>query len=278
VTTQEQQTAEDERAGQALDVLPDPWEQAGLIPPRRLGSLLSASRAAKGLTLADMALQSNGEFSLSALASIERGTTPVFGPDLERVVELYGLEADSFIPTRSKLVVDMDEGRMWVSETRHRAKVGRQATRSEVLARYLSMVYCMRGIDPGTRVTLRVEDLDVLGASLGTGVGRIVSDLEALMDDPGGQVTWRSRLLKKSVLVPAAGLLVAFCGAGALVLTSGGDAGAAERQPAAPAATSATGEDVGFHAAGDVAGDVRLGPAVVQERNADGTPGPVVDR
>ena len=276
MSTQQQQTAEEELGGGALDVLPDPWELAGLIPPRRLGALLSESRATKGLTLADMALESEGRFSLSALASIERGTTPVFGPDLEEVVELYGLESTNLVPTRSKLVVDLEEGRMWVAETRHRTKVGRQATRQDVLARYLSMVYCMRGIDPGTHITLRNEDLDVLGASLGTGLGRIVSDLEALMEDPGGRITWRSRLLKKSVLVPAAGLLVAFCGAGALVLTSGSDAGATESDPAA------TTTDVGDHATvedgGQLAGELRLGPAVVQERNADGSPGPVVDR
>ncbi len=270
MTTQEQQTEEQERAG-GLDVLPDPWEQAGLIPPRRLGSLLSESRAAKGLTLADMAIESAGRFSLSALASIERGTTPVFGPDLEEIVELYGLESDSFIPTRSRLVLDLDEGRMWVSETRHRSKLGRQATRSEVLSRYLSMVYCMRGVDPGTQITLRAEDLDVLQDSLGLGIGRIVSELEVLMDDPEGQVSWRSRLLKRSVLVPAAGLLVAFFGAGALVLTSG-DAGAAE------APQHDEGQEAQASATAAPSDEVELGPAVVQERDADGNPGPIVDR
>ncbi len=270
MTTQEQQTEEQERAG-GLDVLPDPWEQAGLIPPRRLGALLSESRASQGLTLADMALESEGRFSLSALASIERGTTPVFGPDLEEIVELYGLESSSFIPARSKLVLDLDEGRMWVSETRHRTKVGRQASRSDVLSRYLSMVYGMRGIDPGTHITLRNEDLDVLQETLGVGVGRIVAELESLMDDPGGQVSWRSRLLKRSVLVPAAGLLVAFFGAGALVLTSG-DAGAAE------ASQQDNGQATELDSSGVPSDEVELGPAVVQEREADGTPGPIVER
>jgi transcriptional regulator with XRE-family HTH domain len=283
VTRQQHQTDEpraDQTSGtksQALDVLSDPWEQAGLIPPRRLGTLLSRARAATGTTLAEMATISEGWFTMSALASIERGTTPVFGPDLHRIVELYGVEADSLIPTRSKLVVDLDEGRMWVSHTPHKARLDRRAAHNDVLSRYLSMVYCMRDIDPGTHITLRVEDLDVLGESLGTGVSRIVDDLEHLMDDPGGQVSWRARILKRSVLIPAAGLLVAFCGAGALILASGDEpAGASERPVATAERPGAEGPAV--EQAGLPTTEVRLGPAVVQERLGDGTPGPIVER
>jgi hypothetical protein len=263
-----------ETTGQALDLLSNPWEQAGLIPPRRLGALLSGARAATGTTLAEMAEASDGWFTLSALASIERGTTPVFGPDLERVVELYGVEVDSLIPSRSKLVVDLDEGRMWVSQTGHKARLHHRSTHDDVLSRYLSMVYCMRDIDPGTHITLRVEDLDVLGASLGTGVDRLVADLEALMDDPGGKITWRARLLKRSVLIPAAGLLVAFCGAGALILTAADEPAGATVEPA----HLSTGRPADAATEGLPTTEVRVGPAVVQERLADGTPGPVVDR
>ena len=258
--------------GNGLELLPDPWEHAGLIPPRRLGALLSESRSRQGATLADVAEASNGRFSFATLASVERGTTALTEKELSKVAELYGVQADSLIPTRSRLVVDLEEGRMWVAQTRHKARLDGRSTTHDVLARYLSMVYCMREIDPGTKITLRVEDLDVLGAALSTGVDRVAADLEALMDDPDGTVSWRARLLRRSVLIPAAGLLVAFSGIGALILTQASDptpAGASE-----PATATAGGT-------GDVApgpDDVRIGTAVVQERNADGTPGPITER
>ncbi len=259
-------------SGKGLELLPDPWEHAGLIPPRRLGALLSESRSKQGATLADVAEASNGRFSFAALASVERGTTALTEKELAAVADLYGVESDSLIPTRSRLVVDLEEGRMWVAQTRHKARLDGRSTQHDVLARYLSMVYCMREIEPGTKITLRVEDLDVLGTALSADVERVAADLESLMDDPDGSVSWRARLLRRSVLIPAAGLLVAFCGVGALILTQASDptpAGASEPTVATAAAT------------GDVApgaNDVRVGPAVVQERNADGTPGPITER
>ena len=118
------------------------WEQVSLVPQRRLGALLSSARAAKGLTIEQVAEQSGGRFSIAALASVERGSCPSSDPELRVLSELYGIEASSLVPARSKLIIDLDEGLISVEDTR--TKLPRHARdREDVLSRYLAMVYSM---------------------------------------------------------------------------------------------------------------------------------------
>jgi len=242
------------------------WESGSLIPPRRLGALLSAARASKGFTLEDLAAKSNGRFTLAALSSIERGTRDVSDEDAAKLSAIYELETTSLVPPRSKLIVDLDEGLLQIDD-RH-ARIGRSTpSRDEVLARYLTMVYSMRRLEPGTSIPLRIDDLDVLGRALRVGSRTLEADLEALIANPGDLLGWRSRLLKRRVLIPAAGVMVALLGVGALVLVGAQDpAQASVDVPAAAPTTSAP------------LVEASIGAAVVQERNADGTEGPVVVR
>ena len=240
-------------------------EQISLVPQRRLGALLSSARAAKGFTLEEVAEQSGGRFSTAALASIERGTRTSSDPELRALSALYGLEATSLVPARSKLVIDLDEGLMVVED--NRTKLSKHARdREDVLSRYLAMVYSMRQLEPGTQVPLRVDDLDVLGRALRVGTRTLESDLLSLMSNPR-DVGWRSRVLRKKVLIPAAGVLVAVCGAGALVLVSSDGA-----------AQSGTSLHNGVQGTSLVSVGAQVGSAAVQERAADGSPGPIVVR
>ena len=193
------------------------WSRGGLVPPRRLGALLSSARAANGLTLEDVVHRADGVFSLAALASIERGTTYLTDSELRWLADLYGIETTGLVPSRSKLVIDLDDGVLQVPDHR-RVKVDHHAGRDEVLSRYLAMVYSMRHIDPGTRITLRVDDLETLGRALGDGPSHLTADLQALMMDDHGLVNDRFELLRRKILVPAAGILVALLGATSLVL------------------------------------------------------------
>ena len=243
------------------------WERGSLIPPRRLGTLLSEARARKGFTLEDLAERSNGRFSLSALSSIERGSRDVSDEDAKRLAAIYELEATSLVPPRSKLIVDLNEGLLTVDD--RTLRVGRSTpSRDEVLARYLTLVYSMRRLDPGAPLTLRVDDLDVLGRALRVGSRTLEADLEALIAHPDQLLGWRSRLLKRRVLIPAAGVMVALLGVGALVLVQGPqtvDAGT--NDPASVPAASVV-----------VSVPTDIGSAVVQERLPDGSAGPVVVR
>jgi len=251
------------------------WDEIGLVPPRRLGTMLSKARSAQGMTLAEVAERADGGFSMGQLASIERGTVSLNDDGLRNVVSLYRIEAGTLIPDRSQLVVDLDEGLLRVADTERQLDVGSirpgapisAATRHDVLSRYLSMVYTMRELTPGSKLSLRVEDLDVLGTTLRVGTSALNADLVALMAEADGSVAWRTQLLRRRVLIPAAGILVAFCGASALLLVQGdvGTPAGAETPPAVVTTAAPSSGAV-------------LGPATVQVRNADGSAGPVTDR
>lgn len=230
-----------------------------LVPPRRLGNLLSSARAQAGLTLGEVVERSDGEFTMSELASIERGSCTLEDQSLGLLVQLYGLDSSHLIPERSRLIVDLDEGLLRVD--RNRTKVSKHADHGEVLARYLAMVYSMRHVQVGTQVPLRVEDVETLGAALRRSTTTIETDLSELMLNGTEIVGQRARLFHKRLLVPAAGVLVAFCGAGALILTHGPDSPTAPVQQIAASVMAP-----------------QIGTAVVQERSADGVVGPVVER
>lgn len=234
-----------------------------LIPPRRLGALLSQARSDAGMTLEEIASLAQGRFTLSILSSIERGTWAISDEDARWLGMIYGIQSTSLVPPRSRLIVDLEEGFLQVDD--YRAAVQRSApSNDEVLARYLSMVYSMRRIDPGRTVVLRDEDIDVLGRALRMNTRSVAVDLEALMSRPVDLVRWRDRLLKRRVFIPAAGVMVAALSAGALVLVQGPDPVGAQTNDVPALNTSAT-----------LSVPVDIGTAIVQERNADGTAGEV---
>ena len=253
-----------------MDTDPE-FESIALVPPRRLGRLLTEARATAGFTLEDVALRCGPAISLSGLASIERGTRVVDDRELQVLVDAYGLASQSLVPPRSRLIVDLDGGILEVDGRRE--PIGPvDVSRDEVLSRYLTLVYSMRETTPGRPVPLRVEDLETLGRVLRTGPGAIQADLEALMSR-SGPVSQRYGLLSRKVLVPAAGVLVALLGAGALVLVDGS---AATAQGNTGAATTTT-TSVTANASSTDPG-VRIGTAAVQSRQPSGAPGPVVER
>ncbi|HBX78171.1 MAG TPA: hypothetical protein DEG43_11020 [Acidimicrobiaceae bacterium] len=237
------------------------WEHMSLVPPRRLGSLLSSARASKGLTIEDLAHSAGGKFSLSTLSSIERGTHDVTEIELGVLADIYELEATIAVPSRSKLVVDLEEGLLRVEGNESRIP-RHQANRQDVLSRYLAMVYTMRHVEAGREITLRVDDLEVLGSALRVGSQTLESDLVSLMRNPNDVVGWRTRILRTKMTIPAAGLLVAFCGVGALLLVPSGSDTPTQSTVVPIAATVET----------------QIGDAVVLERAADGSPGAITVR
>jgi hypothetical protein len=135
-----------------------------------------------------------------------------------------------------------------------------EVERRDVLARYLSMVYAMRHVDPGTVVPLRLPDLEVLEGVFAAPRRELEDELRDLMVDRNGSVAHRTSRLRGRLLVPVVGVLVAATTVGTLLLVSS-DSGAA-------AGPTDSGDAV----------EVEIGDAVVQERLPDGTPGPVVPR
>ena len=206
------------------------FDPIGLVPPGRLGTLLSRVRSDRGLTLEEVASSTKGRLSLAGLAAIERGVAPLDDDALRLLSDLYELDTVSLVPTRSQLILDLNEGYLAVDDRRS-ALPRRSPSRDDVLVRYLSMVYSMRGLEPGTHITLRVEDLDVLGMAFHEGTPTLATDLEALMVHSGDLVRRRLRLLDRRILIPAAGVLVACFAAGSLLLIDRSDPAPS---PAAP--------------------------------------------
>src|SRR4051794_9619823 len=102
---------------------PTEWERGSLIPPRRLGALLSDARSARGHTLEDLVARSAGKFTLTTLSSIERGSREVSDDDARALADIYGLTATSFVPPRSRLIVDLQEGTLSIDD--RSTRVGR---------------------------------------------------------------------------------------------------------------------------------------------------------
>ena len=239
-----------------------------LVPPRRLGRLLAEARLERGLTVADVAEEIGGALDEIEILEVETGRRALDDQDLRTLTELYGLKTSSMVPSRSRLVIDLEEGLIEADGTTAELPAAETpAGRDEVLSKYLALVYSMRGQEPGTSITLRLGDLDVLAEAFESDRRSIEDELVALMVTTPEPVKKRFRLLRGRTVVPVVGVLVATTAAGALVLTDAQESAATEsagtptEQPAPEAqATTPT---------------VVIDDAAFQERDADGNPGPV---
>jgi transcriptional regulator with XRE-family HTH domain len=242
-----------------------------LVPPRRLGRVLAEARVSRGMSLNDVAAALGGALDDLELLEIETGRRPVTDHELEALAGLYEIETSTMVPGRSQLVVDLDEG---VIRTRSgEAGVDPADHRQAVLAKYLALVYSMRSAQPGSSVALRLDDLDVLAEAFGADRREIEDELHQLMQGEPEPVRRRFRLLRGRLMVPVVGVMVAATAAGTLVLVPSQESSADEVPTTAGRASAVPTEQVLPSAP-----EAEIGDAVVQERAADGTPGPVTVR
>ena len=239
-----------------------------LVPPRRLGRLLAEARLERGMTVADVCEEIGGALDEVELLEVETGRRALGDQDLKTLTELYGLKTSSMVPSRSRLVIDLEEGVIEADGTTAQLPDDDgPAGREDVLSKYLALVYSMRDQEPGSTITLRLGDLDVLAKALDSDRRTIEDELVALMVASPEPVKKRFRLLRGRTVVPVVGVLVATTAAGALVLTDAKESSAAEVDPTAveqPAPAVAPTNPT-----------VVIDDAAFQEREADGTPGPV---
>ena len=93
------QLRQDDYVTGAVTTLVPAWDTAGVVPPRRLGSLLSEARASHGMTITDVSELGHGQYSAASLASIERGTTYLDDRSLKSIVDLYGIGSARWFPS-----------------------------------------------------------------------------------------------------------------------------------------------------------------------------------
>ncbi|MFN8039244.1 MAG: helix-turn-helix domain-containing protein [Acidimicrobiales bacterium] len=225
-----------------------------LVPPVRLGRLLGERRAAAGRSPDELAAASHGWFTAADLAQVEAGDRLLSDAEIAAVTELYGVSVDELVPQRSVLTIDLEERQIAAGDEQRRLR-GKDPEPDEVLATYLSILYALRHATPGTPLTLRHADLEVLSRALRLGPVEVEQRLGGLMADPDRVLATRAAVLRRRVLVPAAGVVVAVLAAGALVLvprsastdqpvptsvasaTDGADPSATPTSVAAPAST-----------------------------------------
>ena len=184
-----------------------------LVPPARLGALMIERRTQQGVDIVEMARRSNGMFTPSYLENAERGRVALDDRIIEHLVGLYEVNAGPVVPQRSELILDIDRQQLKVGDT----SVGFDSLHVEdVLARYVSMIYVLRGQEPGSDLVLRDRDLDVLSSSLGYTESDLRREIHGLIAAPDS--VQRAQSVSERRIVLAAGLLVGLTAVGALVL------------------------------------------------------------
>lgn len=227
-----------------------------LVPPGRLGTLLRDTRRRLGSSYDDIAARSR--FSPSELVAIEAGERRLTDAEMSDLLDAYGVQPADVLPDRGALVIDLREGEL-IAGGLARELGGTAPTPDEVLATYLSVVYTLRRAQPGTSMSLRTADVEVLGKVLQLATTEVTVRLDDLMREPSGAVSHRMRLLRKRLLIPAAGIVIGATAVGAVLFVQ---ARVDDHATTAPPAAEAP-----------AAPDAQVAEPQVVERNPDGSVG-----
>lgn len=189
-------------------------ETATLVPPRRLGNLLRDARLDAGAELEDVAARAQG-LSVVDLDDIEHGRRMVDDPTIEQLSALYGVSRDTLIPARARLVIDLDQGHIAIEDSEE--PTGGATDTDAVLTRYLALVYRLRDVPVGTPIGIRDVDVSVLSRALEIESEDVERRLQQLISEPEDVIADQRRL-RSRLIVPVAGVVIAACAAGLLVL------------------------------------------------------------
>lgn len=187
-----------------------------LVPPRRLGALLRESRVAAGEDLGDVASRSE-RLTVGDLDDLEHGRRTLDDALLREVVDMYGVEVTELLPGRSSLTIDLDEGLISVGASH--VMLDAEPGPDVVLVRYLALVHRLRGLPVGTPLQIRDLDIGVLATALELDDDEIERRLQEFMAECE-PVKATERDLRRRLLVPLAGVVVASTAVGVLVLVN----------------------------------------------------------
>jgi hypothetical protein len=195
---------------------------AAAVPLRRLGTLLRDARLLAGDDLEAVALRSEGRYDTIDLHAIEAGEYRLTDDEVTELLDLYRADPGELLASRSTLVIDLDEGTVAAGNWTISFAPGADGP-DDILARYLALLYEMRGLEPGTAIPLRSLDVSVLSEALAMPARAVEERLEILMVPGNRRLEQARRLLRRRVLVPAAGLVIAATAAGVLLFSPSAD-------------------------------------------------------
>lgn len=155
-----------------------------------VGARLRAVRRQKKLSLQAVEAASEQEFKASVLGAYERGERTISVPRLQRLARLYDVPVDQLLPD------DMDLGpaaglgdplqrrdpRGGAAKLRIDLNTLRDAPGPEAAAlrRFLATIQVERQDFNGQVLTIRADDLRVIGATFGMGTDEMIGTLDGL--------------------------------------------------------------------------------------------------
>ena len=131
--------------------------------PKQLGRQLRQVRKQKGLSRSEVARSAG--LTRRELAAYERGKVAVPESDLWCLAGSCGVDVNELLPNRDPLRITSDLSSLTVGNSIRHLRATQE--RDGVLREYLSMIYELRNLPPGSRVPLRETDLATLADALG---------------------------------------------------------------------------------------------------------------
>lgn len=150
-----------------------------------VGKRLREVRRQKRLSLQAVEAASNEEFRASVLGAYERGERTISVPRLRRLAQIYDVPLDQLLPeaTNSRAESADAAGRLEYG-TKIRINLARlketPGPESEAMQRFLSKIQLERQDFNGQVLTVRADDIRVIGATFGLGVDEMVDRLRKL--------------------------------------------------------------------------------------------------
>lgn len=152
-----------------------------------VGARLRAVRRQKQLSLLAVQAASGEEFKASVLGAYERGERAISVPRLQRLARLYDVPVDQLLP--EGMTEPHAVGRAPATNTKQDLRSAKirinlvqlrkvETPEAEALRRFLATIQLERQDFNGQVLTIRADDLRVIGATFGLGVAEMLELLE----------------------------------------------------------------------------------------------------
>jgi hypothetical protein len=165
------------------------------VPTARLAQLLVIARGGLGVSLEEMSERFGQRFTVFQLMQLEAAILAINDDDLRAIAKAYGLDYTLFAPIRGLLHLDLSAMTISVGEAESRFEPGSNST--EVLIRYLALLYNMRHANPGEPIVLRDPDLNELAKAFACPVAQIDQALQHLMFNNAADIKTQVKALTK---------------------------------------------------------------------------------
>lgn len=147
---------------------------------------------------------------------IERGRLICREPQLGAIEDVLGLRFGQEAPTRTRLIVDPEQGRLVMGG--RIARVLPDSSDNELLLRYLTLVYLCRRARPGTYVVPRVDDVETLARVMNRPAVAVRQSLARLPHTERDALRVAVRTASNRRVLPGLGLFVGMHRHGALLM------------------------------------------------------------